>query len=68
LPGAQLDFSAIPVPVSAVFLKRLSTYKFLDFKVAKWAVSFLTHSSNPFSNPFVFVPFVFGEKFPAAEF
>jgi hypothetical protein len=39
LPGAQLDFSAIPVPVSAVFSKRLSTYIFLDLNVAKWAVS-----------------------------
>jgi hypothetical protein len=26
----------------------LSTYILLDFKVAKWAVSSLTHSSNPF--------------------
>jgi hypothetical protein len=41
LPGAQLDFSAIPVPVSAVFSKRLSTYIFLDLNVAKWAVSSL---------------------------
>jgi hypothetical protein len=52
---AQLDFSAIPVPVSAVFLKRLSTYIFSDFKVAKWAVFSLKHSSNPF----VFVFFCF---------
>jgi hypothetical protein len=45
---SQLDFSAIPVSISAVSLRRLSTYIFLDFKVAKWAVSSLTHSSNPF--------------------
>ncbi len=45
VPG--LDFSAIPVSISAVSLGMLSTY-FLDFKVAKWAVSYLTHSSNSF--------------------
>jgi hypothetical protein len=43
-----LNFSAIPVSISAVSLRRLSTYILLDFKVAKWAVSYLTHSSNPF--------------------
>jgi hypothetical protein len=44
-----LDFSAIPVSISAVSVGRLSNNIYLlDFKVAKWAVSFLTHSSNPF--------------------
>ena len=28
--------------------KRLSTYILFDFKVSKWAVSTLTHFSNPF--------------------
>ncbi len=37
---------AIPDSISAVSLRR--TYKLLDFKVAKWAVSSLTHSSNFF--------------------
>jgi hypothetical protein len=46
VPG--LYFSAIPVSISAVSLGRLLTIHFLDFKVAKWAVSSLTHSSNPF--------------------
>jgi hypothetical protein len=46
VPG--LYFSAIPVSISAVSLGRLLTIHFLDFKVAKWADSYLTHSSNPF--------------------
>ncbi len=33
---SQLDFSAIPVSISAVSLRRLSTYIFFDFKIAKW--------------------------------
>jgi len=45
---SQQDFSAIPVSISAVSLRRLSTYILLDFKVTKWAISSLTHSSNPF--------------------
>jgi len=40
---SQLDFSAIPVSISG-----WSFFKILDFKVAKWAVSSLTHYSNPF--------------------
>ncbi len=45
---SQLDFSALPVLISAVSLRRLTTYVLLDFKVAKWAVSSLTHWSNPY--------------------
>jgi hypothetical protein len=45
---SQLDFFAIPVSISPVSLRRLSTYILLDFKVAKWADSSLTHCSNPF--------------------
>jgi hypothetical protein len=45
---SQLDISAIPVSISAISLRRLTTYKLLDFKVAKWAVSSLTLCSNPF--------------------
>jgi hypothetical protein len=45
---SQLDFSAIPVSISAVSLRRLKTDILLDFKVAKWAISSLTHCSNPF--------------------
>ncbi len=48
LPSVCLAFSDIPVSLSAVSLRRLSTYVLLDFKVAKWAVSSLTQSSNPF--------------------
>jgi hypothetical protein len=40
-------FSAIPVSISAVSLGRRNLYTFY-FTVAKWAVSSLTHSSNPF--------------------
>jgi hypothetical protein len=48
VPG--LDFSGVPVLISAVSLRRLSTYirYFLDFKVDKWAVSSMTHSSHLF--------------------
>jgi hypothetical protein len=52
----QLEFSAIPVTISAVSLRRLTTYILLDFKVATWAVSSLslTHCSNPFqANMFI---------------
>jgi hypothetical protein len=37
----QMDFSAIPVSISAVSLRRLTTFRLLDFKVPKWA-SFLS--------------------------
>jgi hypothetical protein len=45
---SQLDFSALPVLISTVSLRRLTTFVRLDFKVAKWAVSSLTHCSNPY--------------------
>jgi hypothetical protein len=44
----QLDFSAIPVSISAVSLRKLTPYILLDFKVAKWAVPSLTLCSNAF--------------------
>jgi hypothetical protein len=44
----ELDFSAIPVSISELSLKDYQLIYFLDFKVAKWAVSSLTYSSNPF--------------------
>jgi hypothetical protein len=44
----QAAFSAIPVSISAFSLRRLSIYILLDFKVANWAVSSLTDSSDPF--------------------
>ncbi len=45
---SQLDFPAIPVSISAVSLKRLSSYILLNFKFTKWVVSSLAHSSNLF--------------------
>jgi hypothetical protein len=69
--------------ISAVSLRRLTTYILLDLKVAKWAVSSLTNCSNPFQVNmfisrfkiqilyciiFVFAPSVFGDKFSTAEF
>jgi hypothetical protein len=45
---SQLDFSAIPVSISAVSSRRLTTNIHFDFKVAKWAVSSLTDCSNNF--------------------
>jgi hypothetical protein len=44
----QLDFSAILVSISTVSLRRLTTYIILDFKVANWAVSSLTHLFKSF--------------------
>jgi hypothetical protein len=44
----RLDFSAIPISISAVSLESISTYILLDFKVAKWVVSSLTHSKKFF--------------------
>jgi hypothetical protein len=48
---SQLDFSAIPVSISAVSLEG---YILVDFEVAKWAVSSLAHSSNPFQVKFLY--------------
>jgi hypothetical protein len=46
---SQPDFFAIPVSISAVSLRRLTTVILLVFNVAKCrAVSSLTHCSNPF--------------------
>jgi hypothetical protein len=45
---SQLDFPAIPVSISAVSFRRFTAYILLNFKVANWAVSSLTHCSNPF--------------------
>jgi hypothetical protein len=45
---SQLGFSAILVSISAISLRRLTNFILLDFKVASWAVSSLTHCSNPF--------------------
>ncbi len=69
LPWSQLDFSAIHVSVSAVSLRRLSTYILLGLKIANfvrgdgnivkrgWACTSQPHQLS-----------VFGEKFPTAEF
>jgi hypothetical protein len=69
-------FSVIPASISAVSLRRLSTYILLDFKIAKYAdtsnfLSFLKVICVPTYQHLaviVFVPSVFGEKFPTAEF
>jgi hypothetical protein len=58
---------AIPVSIAAVSLRRVSTYLLLDFKVAKWAVSSLTHLCGN-QAAFVFVPSVLEKKFLTGEF
>jgi hypothetical protein len=73
---SQLDFATIPVSISAVSSRKLPTYILLDFKIAKWAeTSNLKKLLNLCGNQlmqhlatFVFVPSVFGEKFPTAKF
>ncbi len=69
IPG--LDFSAIHMlQTLQVFRKAINLY-FLDFKVAKYAVFSLTHSSNPLSNVNMFVSIFLPKilhNLPTAEF
>jgi hypothetical protein len=51
---SQLEFSAIPVSISAVSLGRLTTYMLLDLKVAKWTIFSLTHLFKSFSSKYVY--------------
>jgi hypothetical protein len=68
----QLDFSAIPVLISAVSLTGRQTCqninskrKCKEFKMYRKGKDIRKKRHLP---AFVFVPFVFGEKFPTAEF
>jgi hypothetical protein len=62
-----MDFSATSDSVSALSLRRLSPL--LNYKVAEWAKSKLLNlRGNHLIAAFVFVPSVFGENIPAAEF
>jgi hypothetical protein len=62
-----MDFYATSDSVSALSLRRLSTL--LNYKVAKWAkYKLLNLRGNHLLAAFVFVPSVFGENIPTAEF
>jgi len=72
LPGPSQDFSAIPVSISAVSLTRRQTWKKItiredckEFKMYRKGKDIRKKRHLP---AFVFVPSVFGDKFPTAEF
>jgi hypothetical protein len=68
---SQLDFSAIPVSISAVSLTSRQTWQHVkskedckEFKMYRKGKDIKKRHLTAF----VFVPSVFGEKFPTAEF
>jgi tRNA A37 threonylcarbamoyladenosine dehydratase len=69
---SQLDFSAIPVSISAVCLTSRQTLKNVNSKKRlqriKNAQEGKRHHKKRHLAAFVFVPTVFGEKFPTAKF
>jgi hypothetical protein len=66
---SQLDFSAIPVSVSAVSLKSRQTWINVKSKRRLQRIQMSRKGKDiRKKETFFFVPSVFGEKFPAAEF
>jgi hypothetical protein len=69
---SQLDFSAIPVSISAVSLTGRQTWQNVNIKRRckefKMYRKGKRHQKKRHLAAFVFVPSVFGEKFPTAEF
>jgi hypothetical protein len=69
---SQLDFSAIPVSISAVSLTRRHTWQNVNSKRRLQRIQNVQegkrHQKKRHPAAFVFVPSVFGEKFPLAEF
>jgi hypothetical protein len=69
---SQLDFSAIPVSISAVSLTSRQTWQNLKQEKVLQKIQNVQegkrHKKMRSLAAFVFVPFVFGEKFPTAEF
>jgi hypothetical protein len=71
-PWSQLDFSAIPVSISAVSLKGRKTWQNINSKRRLQRIQNVhegkRHQKKRHLAAFVFVPSVLGEKFPTAEF
>jgi hypothetical protein len=69
---SQLDFSAIPVSISAVSLTGRQTWQNVNNKRRLQRIlnaqEGKRHQKKRHIAAFVFVPSVFGEKFPTAEF
>jgi hypothetical protein len=69
---SQLDISAIPVSISAVSLTDRQTGQNINSK-RRWKELIMCRMGKDIRkkrhlDAFVFVPSVFGEKFPTAEF
>jgi hypothetical protein len=69
---SQLDFSASPVSISAVSVKGRQTLQNVNSKRRLQRIQNVQegerHQKKRHLAVFVFVPSVFGEKFPTAEF
>jgi hypothetical protein len=65
---SQLDFSAIPVSISAVSLTNRQTWQNVNCKEFKMYNKGKRHRKKRHLAAFVFVPSVFGEKFLTAAF
>jgi hypothetical protein len=71
---SQLDFSAIPVSISAVCLTSRQTWQNVNSKRRLQRIQNVQEGKRHQKEEkedlaaFVFVPSVFGEKFPTAEF
>jgi hypothetical protein len=72
IPWSQLDFSAIPVSISAVPLTSRQTWQNVNSR--EYCKEFKMYRRGKdirkkrHLTALVFVPSVFGEKFPTAEF
>jgi hypothetical protein len=69
---SQLDFSTIPVSISAVSLTGRQTWQNVNIKRRCKEFKMYRQGKDIRKKrhlaAFVFVPFVFGEEFPTAEF
>jgi hypothetical protein len=69
---SQLDFSAIPVSISAVSLTRRQTWKNVNSKRRQQRIQIVQegkrHQKKRHLAASVFVSSVFGEKYPTSEF
>jgi hypothetical protein len=69
---SQLDFSAIPVSISAVSLTSRQTWQNVNntrrFQIIQNVQEGKRHQKKIHLAAFVVVPSVLGEKFPTAEF
>jgi hypothetical protein len=68
----QLDFSAIPVTISAISLTSRQTWHNVNSKNRLQRIPNVQegkrHQKKRHLAAFVFIPSLFGEKFPTAEF